>query len=509
MRSDVADVRLGDTVDTRYGVGIVTDVSARGVEVHLRAAKAFITLKPWDVKRAAAGAITDRPRQPPATTYGTLPPESVRPSAPRPQPAQPGRPVERAASQAGHATPLSAPDPHPQVLRAPNTNPFRPPEHARLRQAVEALRYGLVPTARLDRLTVGYNALESWTLDLLPDARAGRPVAAEISGPFGTGKSHACAVVRHVAREMNYVVANVEVDGQRVTLAHPSMLLNAITSTLHAQDLISSMPIVELYLRAIAASKSPLKTTRAWDDKAHANFEFVRRANSIGAFPAIAHVVEKVLSCSPNFTIGQAKEEIYLDKVMYPGAVALRPPVGHTLVERPAGFVQSLVAIALAAQMAGYGGLVITIDEFEIERNLQPKDRERVTSLISELAGFIAGRTDHEPAPLAIFFASVGQDGHAGDAIIAQLIRAGGGKRHELAPLSVAHRAELGREAYKLYAEVYGLAEALDERHIKEVERSLSESGIIDDSGVTRAFIKEFVASLDRAFGPPAVHATA
>ena len=502
----MGDLRIGDTVETRYGLGIVTDLTDKGVEVYLQEAEAFVTLRPWDVRKPGGAMTGGRPMKPPVAPRRAPPAAPVKPVAPQEEPGQPPRRVDATAARGEGPGRPSMPDPRVPAIHAPNTTaPFRPPEHVHLRQAVEALRFGLVPTARLERLTVGYNALESWIIELLPDTREGRPVAAEISGPFGTGKSHACAVVRHVARELNYIVANVEVDGRRVTLANPSILLNALTSTLHAQDLVSSTPIVELYLRALDTSKSPLRTTRAWHDRAHENFEFVRLAKSRDAFPAIAHVVEKILSCSPNYTVAQARDEIAMDRVMYPAAVTLRPPVGRAVADRPAGFVQALVAIALAAQMAGYGGFVITIDEFEIERNLQPKERDRVRSLINELSGFITGRTDHMPAPIAVFFASVGQDGHAGDAVISQLIRAGDGRRHELAPLSPAHRAELGTEVFKLYADVYGLAGELDERQITEVERSLADSGIVADSGVTRAFIKEFVASLDRAFGPPAV----
>ena len=511
MRSDVSDIRIGDTVDTRYGVGIVTDLTVRSIEVYLRNAKKMITLKPWDVRRSTRGGAAGRRTMPAETRDRRLPTKSVGRGDTSPDLGQRRSPATEPASEATrHVNHLSARRPLTRATRTSEaTTPFRPPESVLLRQAVEALRFGLVPTARLERLTVGYNALKSWILELLPDDRAGRPVAAEISGPFGTGKSHACAVVRHVAREKNYAVANVEVDGQRVTLANPGLLLNGIARTLHARDLISSTPIVELYLRAIAASTSPLKTTRAWDDRARSNFEFVRLANSRRAFPAIAHVAEKILSCSPNYTVGQAKDEIAMDRVMCAGAVTLRPPIGRALVERPAAFVQSLIAIALAAHIAGYGGLVITIDEFEIERNLQPRELERVAALIRELTGFIAGRTDHELAPIAMFFASVGQDGHAGDAIIGQLIDAGSGMCHELVPLSTTDRVKLAHEAYKLYAEAYGLADELDERYIMEVGESLAESGIADDSGVTRAFIKEFIARLDRAFGPPASRAAA
>ena len=76
-------------------------------------------------------------------------------------------------------------------------------------KAIEALRFGLVPEEYIEELTIGFSSLKDWVLRRLPYAHNGRPQVSEITGPFGTGKSHTMAVIRYVARNEGYVTARV------------------------------------------------------------------------------------------------------------------------------------------------------------------------------------------------------------------------------------------------------------------------------------------------------------
>lgn len=525
----MATFRVGDEVNTRYGPGVVLEIQGTDLRVHLHAASATVKLHEWTVTprqptppppSTAPKAPPQPPTREPARPPAQPPPEPTR-ATPTVTPAARAAPTKHALSpsaggQATHRAPSPQPPPHRDATSdatTPRTTPvgarrFEPDPAATHLQAIDALRFGLVPTVWLQRLTVGYEQLESWTTNLLPTADEQRPIAAEISGPFGTGKSHACAVVRTIARERGYLVANVEVDGLHVSLSDPARLWNALTRTVHAHDLISSTPIVEVYLRAIANDPRGIRTTRDSSayyavDAGRANFEVVRTAARHGVVRSVAHILENHLAANPHQSASQAKQHIRTESNLPTSQLNLRPVIGRTLAQRAPDFVQALTALALAGQMAGYAGLVITVDEFEVEYNLTATGIQRTRDLIDELAAYVAGRTQHAPAPIAIFLASVGQDGHQGDAIIDHLIQAGRGERFDLEPMDADHRRTLARNIHRLYLEAYQLDAPFDPRLPDRVEQALTESGEADSSGVARAFIKQYVAALDLRHGPP------
>src|SRR4051812_40179725 len=123
------------------------------------------------------------------------------------------------------------------------------------RRAVEALRFGLVPQHAVEDLTLGFAELRDWTHANLPGALGDRPHVAAVTGPFGTGKSHTMAVIRHLAEREGYVTARVEVDGQTISLAKPETFLRQLWSTLSGPGFASATPVFDLYARAITAGQ--------------------------------------------------------------------------------------------------------------------------------------------------------------------------------------------------------------------------------------------------------------
>ncbi len=505
-RCNVAPFAVGDLVNTKYGVAIVTRITGTAdAQVHLRERDIFVVLRQHDLRPAPSHAGPGRtspsraPSSQPAESMskvnGPIEPPSLKNLA---------FPTMRTPSRSLDANgPMSTVRPPPASPQA--MVPFVPPDAVRLRQAVEALRFGLVPSSWLERLTVGYPGLKAWVLETLPERHTNTSKAAEICGPFGTGKSHACAVVRHIALSMNYVVAHVEVDGLQVTLADPATLLQAISRSIRAKDLVSATPIIDLYVRAMGRSSKPLETTFTGSDRARDNYQTVKKLKGFGALPEVDHILDSFLSAGSEFSLAQVKVAIKAEARVSASHLALRPVISKSLVERPGSFVSSLVAIARAATLAGYEGLVITVDEFEVERNLAVGKRDHVARLIAEIGTFLQGTSKNRKAPLTLYFASIGQNGHVGDAVITSLISMAGGRGHQyvLTPLSRSDRRLLAGAAFDLYASAYAIVDTQDEAHTDEVETWLQNSGIVDDSGVTRAFVKEYVAVLDRKYGPP------
>jgi len=118
-------------------------------------------------------------------------------------------------------------------------------------KALEALRFGVVPDYYINEITIGYDDLKKWIIHNLPHVCADKPCIYEISGPFGTGKSHTMAVMRHVAVEEGYLTARIEVDGENISLAYPEKLLYNLWLTLQGSDYKPEYPLLDLYLKLI------------------------------------------------------------------------------------------------------------------------------------------------------------------------------------------------------------------------------------------------------------------
>jgi len=373
------------------------------------------------------------------------------------------------------------------------------------RRTLEALRFGLVPVEGLETLTLGFDDLSRWALGRLPDANRHRPQISEIEGPFGTGKSHTCAVIRHLARKKGYATARVEVDGVAIGLSDPEALLCGLWSNLRAEGLDSASPLLELYARAIERGHPAPRITPRAIDRFGPNYGSVRVLMRRGMLEAHASMIDGLLSCSPEHTAAQVKQTVAADS----GAsseVNFKRVIGRRVADRPWDFVESLVGHAIIAQRAGYRGLVITIDEFEVEiSNATSTARERVANLLWALRAYLCEKTRYPAAPLSLFIATVGDDRSPGDQVLKRIVNDAGGSAHPLSPLSRSDRLELSRRIHSVYARTYERVSPFDRRMSDRVEDALEQN--LTDSGLTRAFIKGYVAELDRLHGPPAVAA--
>ena len=374
---------------------------------------------------------------------------------------------------------------------------------AEARKSVEALRFGLVPDRHIAELTLGMEELDAWTRARLPSAHDGRPLASAINGPFGTGKSHTMAVVRHIARREGYAVARVEVDGQTVSLSSPPKLLNRLWSTLGASDLESFTPVLDLYLKAIRQRMpAPTVAPRGIDRIQH-NYEVVSIVEHAGKIETHRGLIEGLLTSSEEVTANQARAVLAAESSVRFYEFSPKAMIGKRVADRPYDFVEVLAGHAMVAQRAGYKGLVITVDEFEVERNLTPTQYARVDDLLHLLTTYFAGELEYELAPLALFFATVGGRGHEGDAAIDAMLAGAADGEYELTAWAAGQRSQLSERLHRLYCSAYADRSPFDPSVVDRVEGQLARYGD-EDSGMIRAFIKRYVAALDSALGPPA-----
>lgn len=223
----------------------------------------------------------------------------------------------------------------------------------------------------------------------------------------------------------------------------------------------------------------------------------VRLLHENGELDPFEETLDAFISGSPQYTATQLMGEIR-SQSRYHIPCQLYAVIGRDLESRPKDFIDSLVSNTLIAVHAGYKGLVVTVDEFEVEYNLSSQYLDRTRRLVDALCQYMNSQ-QWPKAPLGMFFAAVGQEGHQGDEIIDRLMPLLDGECYwNLKPWPKHDRVQLAEKVFGLYAQTYQIDGAFQEQWFNETERECR-----GDEQNIRSFIKRFVARLDEEFGPP------
>lgn len=369
-------------------------------------------------------------------------------------------------------------------------------------QAIEALRFGLVPLHSVREVTVGLNQIEKWVGSHLQNKNRDTPCLAEISGPFGSGKSHTMAAIRAIAIDRGYLTTSVEVDGSRVTLSDPERLLEALWGNLQFGDTRSATPLLDLYCKAIEEQFPAPRVAPHGIDRISDNYSTIRHVMKSHLLDEFGSDIDGVVSSRIGTVAAQVAKNLARHPAIDRYAISLRKMIGKKVDDRPYDFIESLAGHAMIAKLCGYRGLVITIDEFEVEYTGDTKRLERVNGLLEVLKKYLKGELDHEPAPLAIFVASVGQEGHYGDEILTELCRVSGGEPFELRPMESKEYKLLGGKIHELYRSAYGIQAAPKYDIVQKAQDEIDLDYADQESGETRIFIKNLLSRCDAMYGP-------
>jgi len=417
--------------------------------------------------------------------------------------------VDQAVRVEGNRSP---PDLDPEVKVARPRVPARPLPTGKRKerpsgsssdiQAIEALRFGLVPLKSVREVTVGLNQIEKWAGSHLQKKNPTAPRLAEVSGPFGSGKSHTMAAIRAIAIDQGYLTTSVEVDGRRVSLSNPERLLEALWQNLQFGDTQSATPLLNLYRKAIEENSPPPRVAPRGIDRIHDNYLTIRHVMKSHLLDEFGPDIDAVISSRIGRTAAQVQKDLAGHPAIDRDAIHLRKMIGRKVDDRPYDFIESLVGHAMIAKLCGYRGLVITIDEFEVEYTGYTTEFGRVRDLLSVLEQYLRGELDHEAAPLAIFVASVGQAGHYGDEILTKLSRITGSKAFVLQPMKAKDYKLLGQKIHELYRSAYGIKGAPKHDIVSKAQDEIDLDYADQESGETRIFIKNLLARCDAMYGP-------
>ena len=258
----------------------------------------------------------------------------------------------------------------PRARRALPVIAFRAPPPD-LRQALEALRLGVVPTAGLDSLTVAREVEIDAIRALLRDARG----LLMLSGSYGTGKTHLIEVAESLALRANCLVARASFDPVEVPPSHPLRLYRALARGLRYPD--SSRQGLQPLLEALADRPTH---QRSDGPMAHRYLTPAAWAQSSGDEALAADMVAYVQAQLP-----QAHKAL-LSQMRRQGWR------GYKLLALPdyRSFGQIMAyllgGIAVWAREAGYRGLVVLADEAEYLERLRKVAREWATNVLRYLA---------------------------------------------------------------------------------------------------------------------------
>ena len=370
-------------------------------------------------------------------------------------------------------------------------------------KALDALRFGLVPHQLLPELTYGFESLERWVQECLPDGQNTPPKIAEVCGQYGTGKSHTMAVIRYIAQKEGYVTARVEVDGRGVTLADPEKLLSTLWGSLEAEGLCSSTPLLDLYCRAIENKHpSPRITSLGIDQLSH-NYRMIQIIKTRGFLDLFEHELDSIISSHDEITASELQRQIYQHDQLRinRGVLTVKKMIGRGVGERPYDFIKSLYGHAIVCKLAGYKGLVVTVDEFEVE--WLGTYLKRVISLIKAIIQYLNGALKYEWAPCSLFFANVRSDEEERNDLLDILITKSKGKHYSLDEFDLDAIIDIGRRIHKLYSDAYCIKQVYNKLDAQRVYNEIE-----THSGRVRSFIKHYVAYLDDHYGPPSASCT-
>jgi hypothetical protein len=384
-----------------------------------------------------------------------------------------------------------------------------------LRRDVEALRFGIVPSTSLADLTLGYDRLAAWIRSRLHGERHNAPSFSEVSGAFGTGKSHTMAVIRSVAEQDGFATAHVEIDGRSVSLTDPSSIATHLFRTLRIPEHRSATPVVDLNLRAAARGHAAASQAVRLYERVWGNYLTVQTLSRGSDPDSLLEEMDALMSGINDVTINSLRSRINhtlfrdgIDTWAQGNEVHPKRLIGSTVAERPRDFMDSLLGYAHLAHLGDCKGVVVTIDEFEVEHvGLTPSGRERLERMVSVIATYLSGRFPEHRGPLSIFVGTVAQEGYAGDAVVSEIIDPPKSARYELPEWTAADHRELAKRIHALYCRAYSLQSPYDPSIAKAVERQIAETDV-HGSGLIRAFIKRYVAELDSRYGPPEFNGT-
>lgn len=213
------------------------------------------------------------------------------------------------------------------------------------------------------------------------------------------------------------------------------------------------------------------------------------------------YFIESLLSCSDEVSATEVNK--MLSGALRQSNLKLKKLISRKVDERGFDFIEALAGVATLAAAAGYKGLMVTIDEYEVERIKNNSNYKAVQEILSIIGQYLSGKLNIPAAPFCIIFSAINQNGEKGDPDITSYITRTPENIFEVEKWSKSQKIELLKKVHFLYCETYRLWSEFSlttgENLTKLIESKLPDS----ESRQIRSIIKWYLTLLDLQHGPP------
>ncbi len=365
------------------------------------------------------------------------------------------------------------------------------------RRAVLALKLGQVLQEDVLDLSVGTETAEALLRSAVGRAVRRKPAAILVSGRYGAGKTHLLTMLASLAAQEGLATASALLDGEGVTLADPMTILEPVLRSLCLPG--ESAPSgVGRWLAELRRRGS------RWD---HGRRQPSRIAAAVFQIPMadlddpdVLEALEDYLTTSlPVSHANLRLRRLVRQPVQLPAMKA------HRIAERAERFCELLRDWAEFCETAGARGLVVVIDEVDVEYAAtlwsvgRRRRRQQLLQALNDLLG--------QPVPLVIAFGSAPatDEEAANDAAQDLTERMSRIQQIDAPRPDSAQMRELGRRLCGLYSRAYpewgsGVDEGSIERAIDEHARRYAEGYGEPGDPAPRRFVRELLEWLDVAF---------
>jgi hypothetical protein len=232
-------------------------------------------------------------------------------------------------------------------------------------------------------------------------------------------------------------------------------------------------------------------------DRVRDNHKLVRQLQDADALDHFAEDLDAVMASAQTPTASRLQAEIFQHlrrgRDVAKHEVVVRPMIGQKVDARPLDFVAALLGYARLAEAAGWSGLLVTIDEFEIHGLSTSSAKDRAISVLTELAKLKDDRLGLGLAPLSIVFGTIDDPGNE---VASRLTAIVVGNRPDaywrLPEISAPRRRELAERIARLHADAYGGPPSATPAVV-----AASEQAAANAPETVRPFIKRLVWELD------------
>jgi len=268
------------------------------------------------------------------------------------------------------------------------------------RKGIQALKLGQVLESHIFDLSVGTQEIETTFQSKVNQAKNYQVSPLLIEGAWGTGKTHVLTLLQAISKKSSMATAYVILDGHSASLGKPMELMGEISESLRFPFGAVLDSLSEILRRAVFEQKIPqLKREGAHIIAGALNALHSRTLDH----PDACHLVEDYFCLA--ISASQARYQL--------ARMGLHAPYLPTIkrsrvAERAVAFRNLLANWAYFAKVMGANGLVIILDELDVEyvntawrTQYAATLRERRTAVLKELANLTNAKV-----PLVLAFAS-------------------------------------------------------------------------------------------------------